>query len=400
MCFHARMRNRALAASIVLATAAFGGFLACSSSSSPTSPGADAGKDGGQSGSDSGGGMDSTTSDSSTGMDSSSAGDTGSGTETGAADTGSGEDSATEGGDGGAADSGYGDAGYNTLQFDPTGIGSPDAIYWDDTKQVLYIVDDVNNQVWTYTDGAGFVKYAQVPDSPALDDAGHTKLNGVTELANGTLVVTRFGYGTGGALYTVSPDGGSATVPNVPAARKRIEVTVDPVSGTIYSDSFTGGGGTAPAGEVETVNLATGTTAYATGFGKTVGLLVQGSVVLVSDQTNNVIVAVPTDPTKIGDSGATLVDGAAFPVYATVSGPDQLSPGPNGTIYTDQFLSSYDGGGPQVRQIAPDGGVTVLFPSVEFTSLSDVAYDATNHRLFVVDNNGTTVRTIKVFPVQ
>ncbi len=378
MCLYVRMRKRALLVAGMLAACSLGGFLACSSSSSNgTSPSEDAGKDSG------GGGMDGTmgTDSGGGGMDSGSMGDTGSTTDTGS-------------GDGGT------DAGYTTLQFDPTGTGSPDAIYWDDTKHVLYIVDDTNNQVWTYTDSAGFVKYATVPDNPALDDAGHTKLNGVTELADGTLVITRFGYGAGGALYTVSPDGGTATVPNVPAARKRIEVTVDPSSGVIYSDSFTGGGGAAPAGEVETVNLATGTTAYATGFGKTVGLLVQGSAVLVSDQTNNVIVAVPTDPSQIGDSGATLVDGAAFPVYATLSGPDQLSPGPNGTIYTDQFQSSYDGGGPQVRQIAPDGGVTVLFPTVQFTSLSDVAYDGTNHRLFVVDNNGTTVRTIKVFPVQ
>ncbi len=171
------------------------------------------------------------------------------------------------------------------VEFDPTGTGSPDAIYWDDAKQILYIADDENNQVWTYTDTNGLQKLATVPDNAALDDAGHTKLNGVTELSDGTLVVTRFGYGNGGAIYTLSPDGGAATVPNVPATRKRIAVTVDPATGAIYSDSFSGGGGTTPSGEIETVNLATGTTAYATGFGKTVGLLVNGDVVLVSPST-------------------------------------------------------------------------------------------------------------------
>ena len=182
-------------------------------------------------------------------------------------------------------------------------------------------------------------------------------------------------------------------------ARKRIEVTVDPSTGVIYSDSFSGGGGTAPAGEVETVDLTTGTTVYATGFGKTVGLLVSGAQVLVSDQTNGLILAVPTDSTQIADGGAGLVDGGPFPVYATVSGPDQLCLGPNGSVYTDQFQSFTDGGTPQVRQIWPDGGVTVPWPNVQFTSLSDVAYDASGNRLFVVDNNGTTVRTIKIFPV-
>jgi hypothetical protein len=387
------MRKRALLASLVVISSAVGALVACSSSSNNTPANEDGGTDGGHS--DSGGGMDSTTGgDSGGGADTGSTTDTGSGTETGSGDTGAGEASATDGGD-----SGYGDAGYNTLQFDPGGTGSPDAIYWDNTKQILYIADDTHNQLWTYTDANGFQTYVQVPDNPALDEAGHTKLNGITELANGTLVVTRFGYGVGGAIYTVSPDGGTATVPNVPAARKRITVTSDPATGIIYGDSFTGSGGNTP-GEVEIVNLSTGTTTYATGFGKTVGLLVQGAAILVSDQTNNAILAVPTDPTQIADGGSGLVDGAAFPVYASVGSPDQLSLGPNGTIFTDQFQATFDGGPVQVRQIAPDGGVTVLFPNVQFTSLSDVAYDATNHRLFVVDNNGTTVRTIKVFPVQ
>lgn len=297
------------------------------------------------------------------------------------------------------ADGAAPDGAVVTLPFDPAGNGSPDAIYWDDTRQVLYIVDDYNNQVWTYTDANGFQKYATVPDNPTLDDAGETKLNGVTELGDGTLVVTRFGYGIGGALYTVSPDGGTTTVPNVPPARKRIAVTFDPSSGIVYSDSFSGGGDAAISGEVETVNLAAGTTVLATGFGKTVGLLVQGAAILVSDQTNGVIVSVPLDPAQIADGGAGLTDGAAFTVYANVVAPDQLSSGPGGSIYTDEFRPPVDGGALQVRQIWPDGGVVIPWPTVSFTALSDVAYDATNHRLFVVDSNGTTVRTIKILPV-
>src|SRR6185295_6713542 len=132
-------------------------------------------------------------------------------------------------------------------------------------------------------------------------------------------------------------DGGTATVPNVPPNRKRIAVTVDPATGTIYADSFTGSGSMTP-GQVETVDLANGTKAYATGFGKTVGLLVQNGAILVSDQTNNVILSVPLDPTQLAEGGATMADGATFPVYATLQGPDQLSAGPNGSIFTGQFL--------------------------------------------------------------
>jgi hypothetical protein len=321
---------------------------------------------------------------------------------TGGSKSDAGDGGPGDAGDGGPTDGGPGDAGDGgpiAIDFDPGGTGRPDAIYWDDAKQILYVVDDENNQVWTYTDQDGLKKLATVPDNPVLDDAGHAKLNGVTELADGTLVITRFGYGVAGAIYTLSPDGGTATVPNVPPARKRIDVTVDPATGKVYSDSFTGSGSNTP-GQIEAVDLANGTTAYATGFGKTIGLLVQNGAILVSDQTNNVILSVPLDPTQIAEGGATLVDGGAFAVYATLSAPDQLSAGPNGSVFTGQFLPPSDGGAtPQVRQIFPDGGVVVPWPSFTFTSLSDVAYDKTNHRLFVVDSNGTTVRTIRIFPV-
>lgn len=176
-------------------------------------------------------------------------------------------------------------------------------------------------------------------------------------------------------------------------------MTTDPASGAVYSDSFTGSG-TAAIGQIEAVDLASGTTPYATGFGKTVGLLVKNGAILVSDQTNNVIVSVPLDATQLAEGGATLADGAAFPVYATLEGPDQLAAGPNGSVYTGQFLPATDGGGtPQVRQVFPDGSVVVPWPSFTFTSLADVAYDPNNHRLFVVDSNGTTVRAIRIFPV-
>lgn len=384
----------------LLAASALGYGCSSSDSSSPEPAGSDSGTQSDSSTGD-GGTSDSSTSDASTGdssTDDASAGDSSTDdASTGDSSTDADSSDSSEPTDGGQTD---GDVGPQTLDFDPNGTGSPDAIHWDDAKQTLYIVDDRDNQVWTYQDGVGFQKLATVPDDPALTDAGRTKLNGITELADGTLVITRFGYGTGGAIYTLSPDGGTTTVPNVPANRKRIAVKVDPSTGVVYGDSFTGGGGTPPAGWIETVDLANGTTAYATGFGKTVGLLVQGNSILVSDQTNDVIVSVPLNPAELADGGATLADGGAFPVYATLAGPDQLSAGPNGTVYTGEFLPQTDGGGaPQVRQILPDGGVVVPWPDITFTSINDVAYDPTNHRLFVVDSNGTTVRMIHILPV-
>jgi hypothetical protein len=359
--------------------------IACASCSSSSSG------NGGTGGQD-GGGKDATQST-----------DSGGGGPDGKADTSTpaegGRSEASPGDDGGGGGDG-GDGGIQTLAFDPTGTDSPVCIHWDDAAQVLYVGDDTSNQVWTWTDANGFELYATVPDNPALDDAGDTKLNGVSELADGTLVVVRFGFGKGGAIYTVSPDGGTATVPNVPAAEKRLQAAPDPSTGSIYSSAFSGGGGSPAQGKIELVDLTTGTTQYASGFGKTVGILVQGSTIYLSDQTAGTIVMVPTSAAALADGGAGLADGGAFPVLASLSSPDMLTAGPNGTLFTDQGpQSSSDAGPPQVRQIAPDGGVTIPWPGVTFTSLNDVAYDPTHHRLFVVDSNGTTVRTIKVLPV-
>jgi hypothetical protein len=266
---------------------------------------------------------------------------------------------------------------------------------------VLYIVDDFHNQVWSWTDAAGFVKFGTVADEPGADDAGDTKLNGIAQLANGSFVITRFGFGLYGAVYTLSADGTTTgTVPNLDPTLRRIEAAVDPTTGVIYDDGFkkVADAAAPPSGVINTVDVDAGETTYATGFVKPVGLLVENGNIYVSDQTPNLIYAVPTDPTLIAAGGGGLIDGGPFPVVATLESPDQLSTGPNNTILTDQFHTLADGGGPEIRQINPTTGAVSIYTDAGFTSLSDVAYDATNGRIFVVDNNDTTVKLIWIFP--
>jgi sugar lactone lactonase YvrE len=296
-----------------------------------------------------------------------------------------------------------------TLAFDPCGVGSPDALYWDTTTQVLYIADDRNNQVWTWSDANGFQKLVALPDDPAADDAGATKLTGITVSAS-TLIVARYGNGAFGALfsYNLGATGGAATaIAGVDPTRYRTALAVDG-TGKIYSDSWSApvDGGDAAGGGIDLVGL-TGTTTFLSGLDRPRGLIIVGTQIYVSDLAQNVIYSIPTDLSLL-DAGADDADaeaGAAvdasmspYPVYASLPAPDQLSIGPNGSVFAGEKLA--DGGAPQLRQIFADGGIVSFQPTVTFTSLAGVAYDATAKRLFVADSNGGSVRTIKIYPAQ
>jgi len=310
--------------------------------------------------------------------------------------------------------------GPTTLAFDPCGVGSPDALYWDPTKLVLYIADDRNNQIWTWSDANGFQKLVTLPDDPGADDAGATQLTGITMSAS-TLIVARYGNGAFGALFSYNVEaGGAATkIGSIDPTRYRFALAAD-TTGKIYSDSFAvtldggadGGddGGGAGNGSIEIVGL-TGTTPFLSGLDKPSGLIVVGTQIFVGDRAHDVVYTIPTDLSLL-DAGAdldaadadaeagTIADASTspYPVYASIPSPDQLSAGPNGSIFAGQKTN--DGGAPLLRQIFPDGGITPFQPTVTFTSLGGVAYDVGNKRLFVVDSNGGSVRTIKIYPSQ
>ncbi len=314
--------------------------------------------------------------------------------------------------------------GPTSLAFDPCGAGSPDAIYWNATNQTLYIADDHANQIWTWSDANGFQKLVTLPDDPAADDAGATKLTGIT-VSNSTLIVARYGNGAYGALFTYNLEtaGGAATkVGSIDPTRYRFAVAAD-ATGKIYSDSFaaaldggadggadggTGGGGN---GSIEIVGLS-GTTPFLSGLDKPSGLIVVGTQIFVGDRAHDVIYTVPTnlalldagpdlDAADADAEAGAILDATApppYPVFASLPAPDQLSAGPNGSIFAGQKTN--DGGAPQLRQIFPDGGITPFQPTATFTSLGGVAYDSVSKRLFVVDSNGGSVRTIKIYPAQ
>jgi sugar lactone lactonase YvrE len=304
------------------------------------------------------------------------------------ASTGSDQSSPTGDSGGGGNDAG-GDGGIQrgpaTLDFDPQGNGDPISLLWEDAKQTLYIADNRNNQLWTWTDKDSFKKLATVPNDA---DGGPASLGQIVKLPDGTLVVPRFGGGENGAIVHVNPETGqSGTVPGLAADRKRVALTVGP-DGQMYGGYFFNPQKKDDAGVVTKVTL-TGETDLIKGFLKPVSVLVVDNRLLVSEQARNggVIYSFPT------------TGGTDQKVFAVVPSPDTITEGPGGSVFTGQFRPLDDGGPLQVRQAFPDGGVQVVHANVDFAKPQGVAYDKSNKRLFVADSNGTTVRTLKILPI-
>ena len=176
-------------------------------------------------------------------------------------------------------------------------------------------------------------------------------------------------------------------MPALPANRKRTALAVG------AADQLWGGYFFTPGDHlgVVTKDSLSAETDYAINFEKPVGVLVQDGHLLVSDQQKGMIYSLPLD--------GGFPDGGPYDVFATVASCDALTGGPSGSVITGQFKPLADGGPLQLRQAFPDGGVQVIHADAGLAKPQGVAYDKTNKRLFVADSNGTTVRTIKILPI-
>jgi hypothetical protein len=293
--------------------------------------------------------------------------------------------------------------GPTALAFDPCGVGSPDALYWDSTTQVLYIGDDTTASVWAWSDANGFRKLASVP----VDDGGSTTLGGIAGYGN-LIVISRNGGGASGALfqYDVTTTTGIATSigGTVDPTRRRTGVAYDTTGTRFFSASWGGDAGAGASGTLDLLGVAS-TTPFVTGLDQPHGMLVSGTQFIVGDYGVGAVLSFPLAAEDILDAGeiddaGDGGDAAVPPLYttlATIEGVDQLSAGPGGTILAGQHLP--DGGAPQLQQISADGGVAAVEATATFTKLGGIAYDTTYNRVFVADSNGGSVRTIKIYPL-
>lgn len=227
----------------------------------------------------------------------------------------------------------------------------------------LLIADDNNNRVLAFTDDDGTSLYATLPTAAANGPG----LGDVALLADGRLVLPRFGFGTAGDVVVVETDKTSRVVPALDATRRRLGAAQGP-DGTVYVSGFTVAGDGVKLGAVWRLDLDTGTeTAVVEGLKKPVGLLVVGDTLFIADQERKEI-SMGTLPAL--DDVTTFATG--------LPSADLLSAGPNGVLFT----GSKDG---DVYRI--DAGSFVL----AFDGLQEArgtAYDDVNRRLFVADHDG------------
>jgi sugar lactone lactonase YvrE len=256
-----------------------------------------------------------------------------------------------------------------SLMRGPTSIMSafdPEGLWWDPASETLYIADQENNQVLTWTDAAGFKTFSTLPGgAQAAEDLGQIVLT-----SQGDLFVIVFGFGTNGAIDVVSKDGTASTVAGLDPSFRRLGLTEGP-DGTFYESYFVkNASGSAYVGTVAKLSLTSsggawsGTeTTFVTGLSKPVGVLVSGSSLYISDQGTNDFYSVPlaspptSTPTVLGSNLAL----------------DLVSLGPDGTFFSGS--SSGD-----LERITASGMESIFVSG--YANPRGSAFDAAHNRVF------------------
>jgi hypothetical protein len=266
------------------------------------------------------------------------------------------------------------------LTFEPAGL------WWDTDTKALYIANNGAQQIVKWDEDANtFEVYARLPPiAPANGGLGQ-----LVKLQDGTWLVTRFGYGTAGAVLHVLKDLSTETLPNLALKRARTGLTVA-TDGTIFDGWFfqpVMGSGTGPTnGTVSQLSLTAGETDVVTGIGQPVGLLAMGDQLYISDQKAGVILKTP-----LATPGTTTT-------FATVAGADQLALGASGTFYAvSKTGAAYHVNADGTTDLIKDG----------YRALRGVAYDDGNKRLFVSEpdpvapaDGGPSTALLHVLPIQ
>ncbi|TDV37207.1 hypothetical protein C7405_103334 [Paraburkholderia caballeronis] len=251
----------------------------------------------------------------------------------------------------------------------------------------LFITDDRDNAVLWSSDHATFARYATVPAVPGQPNA----LSQPAFARQDTLLVARFGFGSAGALVSVSASGDASVLTGLVPQRRRLGlVSLGP--GRALSSWFVKSGSQPNAGGVSVVTYDDDTHAATerdliAGLSKPVGIAVGGDTLFVSDQARGVILRYGLPALLAARSPASA--GVAF---ARVDGPDLLAVDHAGALYTKC-------GDHGLCRIAPDGAVTTL--ADDFSDARGVAVDDARHTLYAVDRvkGAGATSAIRVFPL-
>jgi sugar lactone lactonase YvrE len=249
--------------------------------------------------------------------------------------------------------------------------GDPNGLYWD--AGTLYIADAEHDRILAWTDASGVRIFAAFP---ATDGRG-PGLGQLVRGPDGTMFVTRFGFGKSGDIAYAHPDGTTGVVPGLDPARRRIGLAIAR-DGSLY-DTWFEKRDAGPVGEVARVSIEGHEDKVLDGFAKPVGALVMGDALYVSDQARGRVLR------------AALGASTAAP-FATAPGVDLLCVGPDGSLFAG-------GNTGVVYRIASDGRVTVLASGLQ--KVRGVAYDAVGKRVFIAEHgaDGPARHHILIVPV-
>lgn len=289
---------------------------------------------------------------------------------------------------GGNGDDEVADRGPTTIEVQAKLNG----LYWDAQASRLYLTDDEANvnaiRIWDGDD-----KFSVAHQLPAMEANQRHSLGQLTRAADGTLYVTRFGFGSYGTVVAVPKSGQPYNLTGLAGDRRRIAITPT-ADGKLIDGWFRGGGAPGPSGVISELTVAAGGQAseqdLITGLSKPAGVAVVGDQLFVSDQGTGKVLAYSLAAVRAQPAKAE--DGRVVAEFISADSIDLMTAGPDGTLF-------FGGGAGTLYAVAPDGKVRTLASG--WPGIRGVAYDAQNKRLFaaVTAPNAVSPATIRIVPI-
>lgn len=250
------------------------------------------------------------------------------------------------------------------------------------------VTDDRNNALLAAADQASIRTLATLPAVPNQPNA----LSQPVFAQPGVLLVSRFGFGTAGAVFVVGDSGASvaaAPLEGLAPQRRRLGLASLGAGRALSSWFVKGNAGGVSLITYDATTRQASERDLVVGLAKPVGVAVSGDNVFVSDQTRGAILRYSLNALL-----AASVPVSGGDAFASVEGPDMLAADSLGALYTKC-------GAHGVCRIAPNGTLTQL--AGDFADARGVAIDETRHRLYVVDrapnaNAPSMIRTIDLAP--
>jgi len=257
-------------------------------------------------------------------------------------------------------------------------------LYWDKSESRLFLSDEKANTIRVWDGGSQFAQYAALPTAPA---SGST-LGQLTRSSDGSLYVTRFGFGLDGAVAVVPKSGNAYYLNGTDSVRRRIGITPTPDGALL--DSWFIKGGVGAVSELKVHGRAATEAELITGFGKPVGLAVVGDTVYVSDQSSGKLLSYSL--AKLRAAPATLADGIPVASFSPADGIDLMTAASDGTLF-------FGGSGGTLFRVNPKGESRVLASG--WPKIRGVAYDERNRRLFVavVAADAGSPSSVRIVPI-